>query len=265
MSQFDKKPKMDEKVITSLTDLGGMYGEHTNLTMRCRLGWVQGIVNPTKKSKAPGVFSAVLIGSDGVADLSIWDPETIQSWQAQIGSIVTITGMSCSRMKPASLDFARAPGDYTLNVNKGRYTISIMKGTDDPSIPKNGTCPPGWLRRAVTPPQSPRPSMWPSPISANFTQGGTCCDTPDDPTCKVSGLAHVATCGACRGIVNEKQPYCSKQAPGSLIKCSPALRIMATVPSSPFKEIASTREEEDLPPPKVLKMSVVREETEDEE
>ena len=40
---------------------------------------------------------------------------------------------------------------------------------------------------------------------------------------------------------------------------------MATVPSSPFKEIASTREEEDLPPPKVLKMSVVREETEDEE
>ena len=39
MSQFDKKTKMDEKVITSLTDLGGMYGEHTNLTVRCRLGW----------------------------------------------------------------------------------------------------------------------------------------------------------------------------------------------------------------------------------
>ena len=52
MSQFEKKAKMAEKVITSLADLGTMYGEHTNLTLRCRVGWVQSTVNPTKRSKA---------------------------------------------------------------------------------------------------------------------------------------------------------------------------------------------------------------------
>ena len=80
-----------------------------------------------------------------------------------------------------------------------------------------------------------RTSTMPPPTTASFTQGGTCCDAPDDPTCKVSGLAHVATCGACRGIVNEKQPYCSKQAPGSLIKCSPALCLTTPLRPSPFK------------------------------
>ena len=86
--------------------------------------------------------------------------------------IVTITGMSCTRHKPASMDFARAPGDYGLNVNKGRYTITIIKGFDDPAIPKNGSCPPAWLRRAVTPPQTPRPTEWASPADTVSSWGG---------------------------------------------------------------------------------------------
>ena len=78
-----------------------------------------------------------------------------------------------------------------------------------------------------------RTSTMTPPTTASYTQGGTCCDAPSDTTCKVLGLAHVATCGACHGVVNEQQPYCSKQEPGSLIKCSPALCLTTTVPLRP--------------------------------
>ena len=279
MSQFEKKAKMAERVITSLADLGATYGEHTNLTLRCRIGWVQKIIHPTKRSKPPGVFNAVLIAEDGIADLAIWDPETMPNWQSQTDAIVTITGMSCTRHKPASIDFARAPGDYGLNVNKGRYNITIIKGFDDPAIPKNGSCPPAWLRRAVTPPQTPRPTEWASPADTVSSwgggtykpQGGTCCDAPHDATCKATGLAHVLTCTECSLLINECQPFCSRAAPGSMIKCSAAARL-TMVPSSPFQEVfMTTKPGEDLPdalpPPKFRKMtsSMIRqEETEDE-
>ena len=277
MSQFEKKAKMAEKVITSLADLGTMYGEHTNLTLRCRVGWVQSTVNPTKRSKAPGVFNAVLIAKDGIADCAVWDPETMPNWLSQVDAIVEITGMSCSRHKPASLDFARAPGDYGLNVNKGRYSFTIIKGFDDPTIPKNGSCPPAWLRRAVTPPQNPRPTEWPSPADTVSSwgggtykpQGGTCCDAPHDRTCKATGLAHVATCAVCNGLINELQPFCSRARPGSMVKCSAAARLTTMVPSSPFKEVFMTEEDRanGLPPPKRLKMATSllgQDETEDE-
>ena len=260
MSQFDKKAKMDEKMITSLTDLQGMYGEHTNLGMRCRVGWVQANMNPTTRAKVAGVFSAVLIGTDGIADLAIWDPDTLKSWQAQVGSIVTITGMSCSRIKPASLDWARAPGDYGLNVNKERYTITVMKGSDDSAFPKNGSCPTSWLRRAVTPPQAPRPTHCPWSSTTTSTLGigrTTCCDAPNDATCKATGLAHVATCGTCNRLINDSQPFCSRQVPGSMIKCSPATRLTTKMSGSPFKEMLTMPDEDDydVPAQKVLKMT----------
>ena len=49
-----------------------------------------------------------------------------------------------------------------------------------------------------------------------------CCDAPHDATCRVTGLAHATTCATCNQPINDSQPFCSRQVPGSMIKCSPA-------------------------------------------
>ena len=168
MSQFDKRSKMDELQMTSLATLVP-YGDHTNLKLQCRVVWVQGNVNPTKKSRVPGVFSVVVAAKDGIADLSVWEPDTLPHWQKMTGAMVVISGMSCSKHKPASLDFARAPGEWGLNVNKERYELTVLKGYDDATFPKNGTVPAAWLRRATTPPQSARD---------NSDYPSACCTAP---------------------------------------------------------------------------------------
>ena len=65
----------------------------------------------------------------------------------------------------------------------------------------------------------------------------TCCDAPQDATCKVTGLAHQpAKCATCNHTMNPLQPFCSRETPGSMVKCSPAAR--PPVRSSPFTEIS---------------------------
>ena len=65
----------------------------------------------------------------------------------------------------------------------------------------------------------------------------TCCDAPLDATCKVTGLAHLpAKCATCNRTINPLQPFCSREKPGSMVKCSTTAR--PPVRSSPFTEVS---------------------------
>ena len=73
--------------------------------------------------------------------------------------------------------------------------------------------------------------------------GANCCDAPRDVTCKTTGLAHVqAKCVTCNGVINARQPYCSKEKPGSMVKCSaaahPPVRSFMLPSMSPFGEVS---------------------------
>ena len=255
MSQFDrgsKKPKMDPVEITALPDLSP-YVDHNNLTITVRVGWVQENINPTQKSRAQGVFSAVLVGQTGLADISVWDPQMIKEWQKVArdgGSIVKITGLSCAKRSLTSGDFARSPSEYVLHANAGRYLITVMKGKDDPSYPKNGTTPQAWLRSATSISATP-----PSPSHARgdsiTSVAKTCCDAPGDMTCKRTGALHQAVCFVCRRVIKEDQPFCSKQT--GMVKCAP--HVAGSLPPSPFKEDFTHACDADAPPPKVLKFT----------
>ena len=254
MNQFNRKggPKT-ATLITSLAPDIAKYADQKALTMTCRLGYVQEQVHATKKSRANGVFSAVIVGTDGVADLSVWDPDVIAEWQSAVGSMVTITGMSCSRYGAGSEKFAFAPGDWCFNVNKGCYTITVLKGIDDKAIPVNGKVPDSWLRpmSTATPDHRDRSN---SQLSVTNSNVG-CCDAPGDRTCKTTGKPHQAVCTVCRMIIKKDQPYCSKQD-GE--RC--AVQVGPTPPASPFKEFEGCLSSKDydyegVPPPKVMKFS----------
>lgn len=270
MSQFDRKATKEAMQVTSLAPDIAKYADQKALSALCRLAWVQPNVNPTKKSKANGVFSAVIAMTDGVADVSVWDPEVISMWLKNVGSIVMITGMSCSRRGPKSSDFAHAPGEWCFNVNKGCYTITVMKNTDDTMIPINGTVPDEWLRPKDVAPKDVVPYSGSQRSFSGLTIPGTegCCDAPFDITCKATGLPHQAVCTVCRMIINVKQPFCSKRTDGG--KCS--TRAEETSPAiSPFKEfdakmevmghvrqrfsVPGNEDHEGIPAPKFMKFS----------
>lgn len=251
MSQFQRKSR-EATQVTTLMDLS-QYKDLRNLLLTCRLGWVEEAANPAKKSKAGSVFSAVLILHDGIADLSVWDPEMIREWQKFVGLIVHIEGMSCSKRRPGSENFASAPGEYAFHVNKGQYTISVMKAMDLPEIPHNGKVPPMWLRSSSG--CTPSDSVW-TPVK-KAGAGAGCCDAPNDITCRATGLRHRAICVVCRIAIDPNQPFCSKSVDGE--KCKAYAQ--QTAPASPFREVDTKdakrgRPDADLPSPKILKMDV---------
>ena len=251
MNQFNRKGGPQEATtITSLAPDIGRYADKKALAMTCRLVWVQEKVHVTTKSKANGVFSAVIVGTDGIADVTVWDPEVIRPWQAAVGCMVTITGMSCARHGPASEKFAQAPGSWCFHLNKGCYTITVLKGVDDNAIPHNGKVPDAWLR-PLTGTTDPQPDRSSSQLSIPTSNVG-CCDAPGDRTCKATGKPHQAVCAVCGMRMNKAQPYCSKQD-GE--RC--AAQVGQTPPTSPFKQFEGCPFDasEGVPPPKAMKFT----------
>ena len=253
MSQFEighaKKPKMALTAMTTFANLAD-YNDHNNLQFSGRIGWVQKdvVTKPGKK----GIFSVVLINVDGIADLNVWDVDTHALWKRAIGCMVEIEGLTCSNRQPGNEDWARAPGDVILHANKGRYTIKVIKGMDNPHIPMNGCVPDLWLRSKSS--QSQQGSAPPTPSRA--IQGTAaphtakrCCDAPEGISCRATGNPHVsiAVCAICHLPIDPKQPFCGEQVGGLL--CEALLRAPPT--ASPFTTVDTStarRPREPTPP-----------------
>ena len=244
MSQFQRASKV-AKDITSLSDLS-VYAGLKNLGGTFRIVWAEDEVF-TKGTSGKAVFSVILGMSDGIADLSCWDPTVHSDWTRYQGAIVSIQGMSCTKRSATFTGFGL--GEWILNINKGSYKIDVLQGLEDTSIPLNGRVPPAWLRPVST-------GVPPSPMSrsasvATMGGGGACCSAPNDPTCKATGFPHRAICVVCRLPINPAEPYCSKQTNRAM--CS-----AQAIP--PFREILEKKREKEMdddenqePPPKVLK------------